>query len=274
MDDTERMRRERNARLDKLRKRRITLQQLQGIPTGLIDATPIRNNLNRLHQLGWSYEALSAIHGQGTPAALRLIAAGVSKKAERKFEAVADIPYTLAVPASVADTMWVPTLGATRRVRALLRQGWRHQDLHEYAGRSVAVFATGTYTRTKAIDWRIVAGLYDQLSMSDGGSQKTATRAQRLGYAPPLAWDNIDNPDEQPTGVRDPDRTLDRTAERADILTEIDGRGGNHYEAARTIGIRLDALEKWMDRHDMRPMFNRMRERAHLEDKFRSRGAA
>lgn len=192
------MRHERNKRLDRERRRRTTLAQLNGQPTSMIPAPPIRNQLRRLAALGWSYEALAAWYGTGTGAALNLIATGHTSKSERKFEGITHLPYTVAVPDHIGDNLWVPTLGARRRIRGLLRLGWKHDDLEEYVGRSTHAFASGTYLRTRAIDWRIVAATYEQLSAATGQSTKTASRAEAMGYAPPFAWNDIDNPNEQP----------------------------------------------------------------------------
>ena len=202
MTDLDQMRRERNRRLERLRKRRNQLATLNGIDISYVEAQPIRRHLQRLVALGWSYEALAAQHGNISRSALRLVAAGRSKRVSPRLAAALDIPYSYAVPHTVPDDMLVPTVGITRRVQALLALGWRHADLAEYAGRSLAVFvSTAAPTSTRAIDWRVVAALYEQLSMSVGPSPRTANNARKLGYAPPLAYNDVDNPFERPKQV-------------------------------------------------------------------------
>jgi hypothetical protein len=200
--DLEQMRRDRNRRLERLRKRRNMLAQLNGIDISYVDAEPIRRHINRLVALGWSHEALAAQHGNISRSALRLVAAGRSRKASPRIAGALNIPHSLAVPNTVPDDALVPSAGVTRRVRALLALGWRHEDLTEYAGRSLAIFASNTAPHsTRAIDWRVVAAVYEQLSMSRGPSGRTATTARRNGYAPPLAYNDIDDPTKRPVGV-------------------------------------------------------------------------
>lgn len=202
MTDLDELRARRRREQDRLGRRRRQLAHLNGQSTSLIPAQPIRTNLNKLHALGWSFEAIAAMHGAGTAAGLNLIASGTSYRCERKFEALANLPISLHVPSTVGDSMWVPTLGATRRVRALLALGWRHDDITEHIGRSSHSIAGGTYLRTTAIDWRIIDATYERLSTGRGASNRTAARANASGYAPPFGWRDIDDPDEKPTGVR------------------------------------------------------------------------
>lgn len=196
------MRRNRRREQDRLGRKRRQLAQIAGQSTSLVPAAPIRRKLNELHQLGWSFEAIAAMNGVGTAAALNLIAAGASFRCERKFAPIADMPITLHVPSAVADTMWVPTLGATRRIRALLALGWRHEDISEHIGRCSHSIGGGTYLRTTAIDWRIIDATYNRMSGGRGASTRTAARARANGYIPPFGWRDIDDPAETPTGGR------------------------------------------------------------------------
>jgi hypothetical protein len=47
--------------------------------------------------------------------------------------------------------------------------------------------------------WRAVDTMYQELSMQPGPSVHTARRAKAAGWVTPLAWDNIDNPNEAPS---------------------------------------------------------------------------
>lgn len=198
--DLEELRAERNRIMDRARRKRLQLAALRGEPTSMVPAAPIRTKLNDLNHLGWSYEAIAAWYGQGAPAALSLIARGTSRTAHRKFEGLAALPITLAVNPRVRDESWVPALGARRRVQGLLAAGWRYEDLTPLAGRSLHVFAGNNCpTRMRAIDWRIIDALYRQMETAPGDSFRTKSRALAAGYAPPWAWNNIDNPREAPT---------------------------------------------------------------------------
>jgi hypothetical protein len=101
----------------------------------------------------------------------------------------------------------VPTYRITRRIEALQALGWSlrliaaeagvtHSHLHEKAGRKFS-----WRTTFDAID-----EAYQRLSMTlppettageRSGAVRTRNSAHRKGYAPPLAWDDIDT-DEEP----------------------------------------------------------------------------
>lgn len=166
--------------------------------------------------------------------------------------------------------------GTQRRLQALVAMGytWRaidrhlgHQNLAEKwgNGRLRYVFPA---TATK------VAKVYEKLSMTLPPNQtsrekaavtKARNIARRNGWPPPLAWDNIDNPDEQPRGwQRDVPRGGGWSgAGRHADLDELMDRGVGVSEAARVLGITVKALEKWADRNGRRADYNRltMRER-------------
>src|SRR5207248_8683430 len=60
-----------------------------------------------------------------------------------------------------------------------------------------------------------VANLFERWSATRGPSVRARNHAAKLGWLPPLAWDNIDNPAEQPAPVAE-DHEMDEVAiERA-----------------------------------------------------------
>ncbi|NNM46948.1 helix-turn-helix domain-containing protein [Knoellia koreensis] len=89
----------------------------------------------------------------------------------------------------------VPSIGATRRVQALMAIGWPKADL-EAAGVPSAQLVTRARDLVSAEGWRQTRDVYDRLSMTPGPSQKCRDRARARGYAPPLAWeeDTLDDP--------------------------------------------------------------------------------
>jgi hypothetical protein len=204
------------------RKRRL-LAQVRGEPTDLVDVAPIRANLKRLHDLGFSLESIATMNGAGTAAALRLIEAGTTRTAERKFLPLANMKYSAAVPDSLPDTALVPSLGAQRRIRALAALGWRHADISEMIGRASHHISAGRHPSMLAGDWRLVAAAYERMSSTPGPSAKTRSRARASGYAPPLAWDDIDNPDARPVvgSGRRPSDSIDHAAVERVLAGEV-----------------------------------------------------
>lgn len=103
----------------------------------------------------------------------------------------------------------VPTLGLRRRVQALQWSGWTLQAVANEAGWRWAqsvdqVLIRETCNARSAA--RIVAA-YEKLSRltppDTHGTKIARSVARRNGYAPAAAWDDFDNPAENPKGVRD-----------------------------------------------------------------------
>lgn len=113
------------------------------------------------------------------------------------------VPYSLAVPPVLDDGQLVAPGGAVRRIRALIAIGWTRADIApRIAPANCDSLARGNYARMAVGRWRAVAACYDELHMTLGPSKINRQRAIKLGYAPPLAWDDIDDPDEMPSGAR------------------------------------------------------------------------
>lgn len=98
-----------------------------------------------------------------------------------------------------------PAIGSQRRVRALMRIGWSTNQIADRSGigmGTVSRIANGTTPRLSRAVADAVAALFEELSLTHGPADVVARRAAARGWAPPLAWDDIDNPDEKPQGVR------------------------------------------------------------------------
>lgn len=96
---------------------------------------------------------------------------------------------------------FVDALPSARMVRALFatgwsmpalaaRLGWHAQQLWEVADYKHAVVSVSTD--------RKIRDLFEELSATPGGSVKARNVAAQRGWLPPLAWDDIDDPNEKP----------------------------------------------------------------------------
>lgn len=197
------MARARDNRLRRQRYRREAIARANGQPYGLIDAAPIREHLNALAALGWSWSAIARLHGGVTNSQVRYIAIGVTTQAARRMERLLSLPLTYRVPASLPAECTVPAQGAVRRIQSLLALGHTHDSLapHLEGFHSGRLLRHGGSIHISAENWRRVDRAFRALSTRPGPSDRNRARARSLGYVPPAAWDDIDDPRERPKGV-------------------------------------------------------------------------
>ena len=213
-------------------------KQVRGIPTSLVPADKAAARLGRLLDLGWSGTALEQMTG-GTVTSATLINLRdmrYPRIGRATAASVMALPITVAPNEQVADESLIPTLGAQRRVQALMRLGWNHAALQNECGFNTTHFVRGTYAQTLARRWRVVDDVYRRLLMTIGPSTTTARRAERAGFAPPLAWTDVDDPDEKPAGWQY------RPAARADNLRDLAEMGLGITEAARRLHLSPEAI--------------------------------
>lgn len=95
------------------------------------------------------------------------------------------------------------SLGTTRRIQALMRLGWTSQDIADRLGWKHNRAVTNIFDRAEITNAHrdAIAAVYDELSMRVGPSSRTRAYAERQGWPPPLAYDDIDDPNDNPKGI-------------------------------------------------------------------------
>lgn len=91
--------------------------------------------------------------------------------------------------------------GARRRLQALGALGWSCMEIaRRYDGHfvSLANIARGAQSQVGPRLHRLIVTAYDDLAMQPGPHHRTRLDAARKGWAPPLAWDDIDDPAAEP----------------------------------------------------------------------------
>lgn len=195
----------RNQLMAARRRKRRKLANAYGISLSYIDAPEVREHSLALERIGWTGQGIIiASRCTGTLQGLRLIQHGNQPTAHPKWRAVLQMPISLRVPDHVPDLVRVPALGAQRRIRALMALGYRHSDLTDALGGSEVSYriAAGRSPLITAHTWRAIDDAFQRLSATPGPSERSRKAALAQGYAPPLAWDDIDNPHERPRGIR------------------------------------------------------------------------
>lgn len=250
LEEKDRGRRERRYRYQKRRR----LQLLEGTwqATALVSPVRARAHLLELHERGWSIAALEALLGEGRGQLGALLYEGHHGNPQRitleRHERILHIELDLE---RVPDRCHVPALGARRRVQALSAIGWSQGDIAERLGISQQALANSL--RTEVMTARVsrrIRDVYTELEMSEGPSLRTRKRAVAQGWAPPAAWDDIDDPHEQ----SDPSRWCEST--RLGVLTEQDladcaSWGLTREQAGHRLGVQADSVDHWLERHDV-----------------------
>ena len=166
-----------------------------------VDVAEVRAHLTALRAAGMTWRAIGEVCGV-TASALCSIGGGATTtiNAGRARRVLAVRPGAVYARANAAGH--VPAVGARRRIRALLAIGWTHAHIAEAAGipprrPALILSQAGDMVTLDAHDR--IADAYDELSMRQGPS----ARNRRLGYPPPLAWDDetIDDPRARPEGA-------------------------------------------------------------------------
>ncbi|MEJ7796792.1 MAG: helix-turn-helix domain-containing protein [Nocardioides sp.] len=109
--------------------------------------------------------------------------------------------YRNALYLNGGQPLLVDPTGTRRRIQALMTMGWSSPRIaaHGHWTTGEAVLEIARRDRVTATNRDLIARIYDQLCMIPGPSAATRARARLEGYPPPLAWDDIDDPAEQPT---------------------------------------------------------------------------
>ena len=240
-----------DAKLKAARRRRKRKQQghLYTMPAGRA-----YDRIVRWQQGGASYDDMVAHTGLEESVVSRILRGGPETTIyPRTFLAIMQAP----------TKMPLTTIGAIRRVQALQRLGWPigkiaeasgvHHDtiLHARHGR---VFVArkcreGIARGYEALSMTIPTG---ETQQHRAGITRARNAATRAGWLPPLAWDDIDDALEQPTGWQY------RSPDRAEAIRDFDDQGVNATEAARRLHVSREGLEVWCRRHGLSVEYRRM----------------
>lgn len=105
----------------------------------------------------------------------------------------------------------VPSVGAHRRIKALQYMGWTIQQIGEMLG--VSSRRVCNILNINRILWEThedLKTIYDSHCMTFGGHTRTSTLSKTKGYHPPMAWLDIDDPDEIPIEIDNTEHKKDR----------------------------------------------------------------
>lgn len=175
------------------------------------------------------------------------------------------------------------SLGTIRRIQALCALGYTYGDIAEALG--VTQQRIGHLLNQKVVLPEMrqkVAAVYEELCMTIPQDpevlqerecpvhKRARNRARQRGWAPPLAWDNIDDPHERPKGMPQPGRAplpkrppmAELKVVRVSAMEDILERGGNIYDACRELQLSRNALWRWCQNNKLTSLYSRLAGRA------------
>jgi transcriptional regulator with XRE-family HTH domain len=144
---------------------------------------------------------------------------------------------------------YVPAQGSVRRVQALFATGYTLTALGAILGMSATAVQNIANERTEFVNIktaRAINAAYTDLQMkplpTSGHAKFARTLAERRGYAPPFAWEDIDDPDAKPVIAKE-----DKEYWFTQYL-ELKRMGYSNAEIARRLSITCDTLQKRLQR--------------------------
>jgi hypothetical protein len=151
-------------------------------------------------------------------------------------------------------------VGTRRRIQALVRQGWSLRAISTAAGwypdRVYPLLTARDGANVQPDTARRVAAVYDRLwdkrpPRRTMGERMIYTRtvrwAEAEGWLPPMAWDDIDDPDELPDYHEQPNRPI-TNSERLAEYGHLWASGLSEQQIADKLGLTMDGLRKSLQR--------------------------
>lgn len=160
---------------------------------------------------------------------------------------------------ALAKVKPMPTrIGTLRRLQALHALGWPIKHVMLMTGHNPEIgkkALRGEHDNFSAEVRRDIAELYERVAMTlpptnvPAGVKAAQARAKRrsaeAGWAPPLAWDNIDDPDERPAGLGYRERRVEgHASSECDPVVVMRLLQGDRIPSTRA--ERTEALRRWV----------------------------
>lgn len=212
------------------------------IPRGYVDAGPVRERLIALNAAGFTWRRLAVMTGMSATGLLLIRDTHETVQIDTAA-AVLAIPVP---PNPFAGDGLVSPVGSRRRIQALMALGWTQTELAKRLSLSHDRLSDVLcrHTKIRASRARAINDLFEELSSTPGPSDRTRIIARRKGYVPPLAWNDIDDPDEQPAmGEPIPASFLELYIEMREHL------GLSDAEIAKREGIKRQSLDRKLLRY-------------------------
>lgn len=225
-----------------------------------VDIQPVLNHIEMLrgHGIGWTRVAKLAGLSEGILS--RWLYGSANQPPPRTVKAASAAKVLAVRPTldNIADHALIDGTGTHRRLQSLVAIGWPNAALARHMGMDTSnYFRIYNNTQVHAGTARQARDLFTELwntnpincGIDSRSYSKAVNYARRKEWPPPMAWLNIDDPDEYPTGwKRRGDRhCAEGLVEDAKFITITSGVNNLNLIAAR-IGVKRNTLEKAHER--------------------------
>lgn len=207
-------------------------------PKGLVDASECVAYVATLRAAGYSMRTIGKMARLDTDTLTNL---GLWKDGRVRLSThskIMAIPFPETILNKGANN--IPNVGVKRRIQALVAAGYPMRMLAAEFGASHQ--NVGFWLKRENVTsetFQKVDELFRRLQLRPGPSKRSMLRAQRLGWAPPLAWDEdtIDDPLAEPLNPKRP-----KSEEWIDTYWELRDMGLVEERVAERMGISGEAL--------------------------------
>jgi len=165
----------------------------------LVPTTPVREHWTWLREQGMTWADIAAAMGYtATPTVHRIMRRDQMRRST--------FNRALAIqPKNSLGNGYLDATATRRRLQALCAIGYTQAYLAQRLGvasTTVSDIVRCKYPRVLGYVASGTAALYTELEATPGPSDHARTVAKRNGWAPPAAWDRIEDPKAKPIGVR------------------------------------------------------------------------
>lgn len=219
-----------------------------------VDAAPARAALTRLIDAGIALDRIAVAMGisRSNLATLRYGYRGAKAGIHQQTVNEAIATALIALDADSVATAIVPGLGSTRRLQALVAIGHTQLELAAALGRDVGNLSglvlghqQRITTSTRAAVTALFDTMWDQYH-TGAGADRARRVAERRGWLPPMAWDDIDT-DSTPPDLATSQSRGERILEDVEWLLEA---GESLPVILSTVDSTADAVSKLAYRYE------------------------
>jgi len=196
-----------------------------------VDASKARTHITQLREVGVSWRQMELLTGVNRKQ-LTTIYRGADISSHRTVTRILSTPIPAGKHVAAADYDRVPSIGATRRLQAMVANGWTQTYIAQRLGMTVhnlGVVVHGHQAAVSAQRDRDIRALFNELEVRKGPSTRARNLGVKHGWALPLEWDEeaIDDPAGEPIPSRRTwgDARKDAAAERRGRVRELTEQG-------------------------------------------------